>query len=138
MKNGPYELIVPPKDYPGKKYRDRYSYEHHVVWWKNTEAVLKEDEIIHHINGDKRDNRFENLELMTILEHAIHHGSQKIQSKVSLTCSRCKIQFEVPKRNVTWKFKTGQVNFFCGRTCQVKFQWETGVHDNLKKTFPGG
>lgn len=36
MRCGPYILIIPPPEYPGKKYRGRYAYEHHVVWWENT------------------------------------------------------------------------------------------------------
>jgi len=138
MRNGPYELIIPSDDYPGKKYRGRYAYEHHVVYWINTGYILSEDEIIHHINKNKRDNSFDNLELMTKIEHAIHHNSEKVEALVFLVCRRCGKNFETPKRQVSWKIKKQQKNFFCGRPCQVKYQWETGVHDNLKKTIPGG
>lgn len=74
MRNGPYELVVAPDEYPGMKYRGRYCYEHHLVWWLKTGKTISADEVIHHVNGQKRDNRFCNLEKMTRSDHAKHHG----------------------------------------------------------------
>lgn len=51
--------------------RNGYAYEHILIWWRGTayERVPGDGEIIHHKNGDKTDNRLENLELMTRGEH---------------------------------------------------------------------
>ena len=34
---------------------------------------LRPDEVVHHINGNKRDNRIENLQVMTLAEHTKFH-----------------------------------------------------------------
>jgi len=53
--------------------RDRYSWEHRVVMENHLGRLLTEDEHIHHINGDKTDNRIENLEIHSNSEHKKIH-----------------------------------------------------------------
>lgn len=96
MKNGSYELVVAPDEYPGKLYRGRYAYEHRVVWWQNTGEMPSGE--IHHINGDKRDNRFENLKLLPTEEHNRLHNKEKGVTYVKLECPACGKIFERKKR----------------------------------------
>lgn len=42
---------------------------------------LKDDEVVHHINGVRNDNRKENLKLMTFSEHARHHMLERCRNK---------------------------------------------------------
>jgi hypothetical protein len=55
------------------KWRDQ----HRVIMEKVLGRPLRKDEIVHHINGDFRDNRVENLVITTPAEHTqMHHGGE--------------------------------------------------------------
>lgn len=42
---------------------------------------LKEDEVVHHKNKNKSDNRLENLQLMTFKEHAALHLKERLNNR---------------------------------------------------------
>jgi|688.fasta_scaffold470132_3 hypothetical protein len=131
MKNGPYILLLAPKGYPGKRYRSQYAYEHHIVWWENTGETISFGEAIHHIDGNKHNNAFTNLNKLTSSEHAKLHGSCK-KKNIKLKCCWCNKQFERRGNLVRAKQKLGQVNFFCCRSHQVSYQHKYKSQRTLK------
>lgn len=52
----------------------RYAYKHIVVMMKAVGRPLGSNEVVHHRNGDRQDNRLRNLELQTVNSHARDHS----------------------------------------------------------------
>ncbi len=118
MRNGPYTFVIAPKDYPGKKYRDRYAYEHTVVWWKKTGVVPAKGFEIHHKNGNHRDNRLSNLELMTSQAHHKIHADLKRKPPIQFNCGFCKKLTELSGNDYRFRLKRSKSGkLFCSARC---------------------
>jgi len=119
MKCGNYTLVKPPDNYPGKRYNDnRYCFEHHLVWWINTGETVPEKHVIHHKNGSTRDNKFENLEILSSSNHAKLHRSFG-RTMMEITCAFCGKKSKKEKRQIVPKMNNGQKDFYCDRSCMA-------------------
>jgi hypothetical protein len=62
-------------NYPHEYYKGVSRRKNRVVMERHLGRVLRPDEQVHHINKNKKDNRIENLKLVSTYEHSIiHHG----------------------------------------------------------------
>lgn len=76
-----YKLIL-KKGHPLAD-KNGYILEHRYIMCEHLGRILGKDEIVHHKNGIKNDNRIENLEIMTNSEHTISHHKGSKRSKES-------------------------------------------------------
>lgn len=103
-----YRLIA-SHDHPFKD-KQGYVREHRLVMEKHIGRYLAKDELVHHLNHDKTDNRIENLMLTTRSEHKKSHhpeigvATQFKKGRIALnkngreiTCTVCGKMFYVPK-----------------------------------------
>lgn len=81
--------------YPEHPRADRNGYvmEHIVEWEKHTGVLIPEDCCIHHLNGNKADNRIQNLCMMKTSAHTVFHhtgAKRSAETKKKISESRRK------------------------------------------------
>jgi hypothetical protein len=96
--------------YKQTKVDGKHMLAHRYIYQEYIKRPLLRGELIHHKNGDKSDNRIENLEIMTPKEHSVHHLQKYPLTKV---CEVCGAEF-VPHPTKRKRAKT------CSNECRYK------------------
>lgn len=119
VSKGDYNYAVVP-EHPNRT-KNNYVLEHRVVMENHLGRLLNDDEVVHHINGNKKDNRVENLTILSGEEHSKLHGARAGHKMVLLKCPWCKEKFSIPK-NHSFLVKHGKYPCnCCSNECRGKF-----------------
>lgn len=115
-------VLIKIKDYPDSYengYKNGFALEHRVVMSQILKRPLKKNEIVHHKNGDRQDNRPENLELKNRSNHATHHAEKgdyetlNPKTRFTTTCDVCNKEFTTTPA----KYKRAKKHY-CSTKCQ--------------------
>ena len=98
--------------------------EHRKVMEQHLGRKLERWEIVHHINGDKQDNKLENLCIMTQSEHNKLHKEKLPKTKICVECGK---EFEPPVKH------RGR-NILCSKECWAKHQKKVSPFQSIKVT----
>ncbi len=105
-------MVTPPLGYEGKTYiGGRYVYEHRLRMEQHLGRLLRSGEVVHHRDGNRLNNRIENLELVTQRTHGHKH-----RLPPNTKCGSC----DKPIHVSPYKLRHGRP-VFCGRPCIGKF-----------------
>jgi hypothetical protein len=74
-------------------------------------------EIVHHVDGNKRNNDPSNLIIISQSEHASIHGLEKKAKTSTVTCAYCGKEYEITDRRLKQFKKNGYKNLYCSRSC---------------------
>lgn len=124
VSKGEYNYAV-VKDHPNS-IEFGYVLEHRVVVENHLKRLLNANEVVHHINGDKKDNRIENLEVLNAKTHAKLHGLLHGTKWCELKCPQCSKVFHREKHQ-TFLVKGGSFSA-CSRKCSGTFSRTIQLH----------
>lgn len=121
--HGHYLAVYFP-DHP-KAWKNGYVYAHRAMAEEKLGRFLEEDEVVHHIDGDKTNNNPKNLEVLKREAHTKHHAESVEAKTYHYTCAHCgKPVVKSARQRPEVK---RQKNAFCNRSCAGKHNREQQI-----------
>lgn len=103
-------------------------FQHRKVMEEHIGRPLDKNEVVHHKNGYRSDNRVENLALLSYSGHMKEH--RKIEF-VTVSCLQCGKVFKKEAREERARIKKKRSGPFCGKSCTGK--WSKQFQDQQRK-----
>lgn len=120
--------------------KNGYVLEHRVVVENHLGRLLNCDEVVHHKDGNKKNNDINNLEVMNYLYHVKLHSRRVGRKYVTLKCPECGKIFEIQKRQ-SFLSKKNKLNCsFCSASCRGKFSRKVqlgGITQEMQDAISG-
>ena len=117
------KFVIAPEWYQGKRYRGRYALEYRVIAEKLLGRALKDTEVVHHKDGNKKNNDPQNLEVLERRVHTRLHQEHRLARLVEIQCPTCAKLF-VRRWHQSNANQKRQKLTFCSRPCMGRF-WNT-------------
>lgn len=107
-------------------------YQHRELVEQALGRKLATNEVVHHRNHIKTDNRLENLEVLSPAQHRKAHEQDRQASKVDLPCSACgKVTSFLVSRIRRNQGALGQKGPFCSKACSGKYARSVQIEKSL-------
>lgn len=129
ISKGDYNYAV-VKDHPNAS-KHGYVLHHRIVMENHLGRILNSTEVVHHKNGNKKDNSLANLELMLHEEHARLHAKEQGRQMIELKCPQCGSLFKRRKGQTFLQKKSDYTA--CSRSCSGKFSRHIQLHGETAK-----
>ena len=129
VSKGDYNYAV-VKDHPNAN-KHGYILHHRVVMENHLGRILDANEVVHHVNGNKKDNRIENLEVHDKLLHNKSHSILQGKQMVALICPSCKQEFTREKRQTHLQKKSEWTA--CSVECRGRFSRKIQLNGKTKE-----
>jgi phage FluMu protein Com len=131
ISKGDYNYAV-VRGHPAATAVGDYVLHHRVVMENHLNRLLQHDEVVHHVNGDKKDNRVENLKVMGNSEHARLHQVGAPKKMVDLKCPQCDKIF-TRARGQSFLGGKGTEYTTCSPRCRGKLSRYIQLHGRTPK-----
>ena len=130
VSKGDYNYCI-VRDHPNRT-KNSYVLHHRAVVENHLGRLLGADEVVHHKNENKKDNRIENLEVLSASEHTRLHKSEVGRTLLELKCPECSNIFVREKRQTHVGKKDGKFTC-CSRSCRGKLSRKMQLNRETSK-----